>query len=536
MKKILLFILILTFSITFFSCKKEEHGQLKAEQNGIVAGDIESAKNNAKILNSLIKKSKKYQNCEIIFENKTYYFDTSSGIKIDGVNNLSFIGNNTTFINTSYDNSDFKNFLDSSFFIFSKSDNIKIENINFDYLDYTSINGKVVFSAFGTTLIEISEDLAKYIDGNEKVCAINEVKNSQIIQDVYLDTPSSVTFYKEKRTIQIDKLPTQFDEGNTLILRFGLGQQLSPFYISSTDNLTLKNVTVYSSPSATVFCTDSSSNFTFDNFNITPKSGMLYSSNVDGIHLKNFTGEVVLKNCSFKGMGDDSLNVNSRAAVVTKINGSKLTIKSGYEQESLPPKWACEDDILNVYTADWEKIATLKVVKTSLNTITVSGDTSKIKEGVFVENTRFLPKITIENTNVEFTRARAFLIRSKDVTVENCTVKNTRLSAIIVAADIKKWYEMSPTQNLTISNCIFENCNTSKHDSVISIKYADDTNETYENTIHENIIINNNVFKNLDSVAIHARGVDGITIKDNEIKDFDKNVFIENCINVVVEN
>ncbi len=528
MKKFVVIMLMALSILALSSCEKSEFMSFRAEEHGIVANAVNSAKSNTKKLNKLIQKARNYEKSEIIFGDNTYYFNTSSPIKCRA-DNLSFIGNNTKFINTSYDNSNIKDYFASSLIIFEDCENISVEGINFDYLDNTSINGKVFVSSANVTLIKVEDDLLKTLDGNEKVYAVNEIINDSYETDLYLETPPTLTVYKDSNLLQIEGLNQAFYEGSTLVLRLGVGEQIPSFMIRDTNNLTFKNVTVNSAPGATVYCTDSSSNFYFENFNIIPKKGKVYSSNVDGIHLKNFFGEVKLQNCTFVGMGDDSLNVNSRAVKVTNINGNQLTIESGFEEEKIPVGWVKEGDVFNAYNDKWDKLATFTVTKTSSNNITVSGDISALTEGSFLQNTRYLPKITIENTKVNLTRARAFMLRSKDVLVTDCEIKNTALPAIIACPDTLSWFEMSPSENLTIQNCTFENCCTKTWDSVISVKYTDDTLKTYDSKIHKNVTIKNNTFKKINTTAILAAGVEGLTLENNKMDNSSKNVIIYNC-------
>ncbi len=138
---------------------------------------------------------------------------------------------------------------------------------------------------------------------------------------------------------------------------------------------------------------------------------MLFSSNIDGVHLKNFSGKVTLKNCTFNGMGDDAFNTNSRAAMVTAVNGKKVTVESGYASEDMPDNWAMEGDILNAYTENWECIGQITVKSYKNGIITAENSVDEKIGSCYLENTRYLPKILIENTTVDLSRARAFMLQ-----------------------------------------------------------------------------------------------------------------------------
>ncbi len=71
------------------------------------------------------------------------------------------------------------------------------------------------------------------------------------------------------------------------------------------------NVTVHSAPGM-AFVGNRCSNITLSRCEIAPKmaSGLLMSTNADGAHFSDCSGEIILENCHFAAMGDDGVNVN----------------------------------------------------------------------------------------------------------------------------------------------------------------------------------------------------------------------------------
>ncbi len=513
-----------------------------ANDSGLIVGKSSAAARNTMLLQLLFEKTAKYKSCEIIFAEGTYYFDTSDGgLSCSNAENISLVGDNTLFVNTSFDNTTADGYFSTCLLMLDNVKNIKIKNISFDYMDYTSVNGEIVEAT--EEGIKVKLDAAFFTDGyhnaitgGELVYAANEISiDGKYLGDYYLSSAGMLTVDKDNSIVVLRNFPNNMAVGNTAVLRFGMSGKIPGFMVSNTSGFYIENVNVYSSPTAVIYSPHGSSDFELNGFNIIPseQTKMLYSSNVDGVHLKNFSGKVTLKNCSFKGMGDDAFNTNSRAARVTAVNGNKVNVESGYAPElGMPEKWAEAGDVLNVYNTDWECLGQITVKSYTDGCITAEGDVSDSFINCYLENTRFSPEILIENTTVDLSRARAFMLRSKNVTVKNCTVKNTALSAIIASPDISNWYEMSPSGNVLITDCVFENCATAAYASaggIITFKYADDSLREFATKIHKDVIIKNNTFIEHKLHAVYAMGIDGLTIENNSYESEELSEITVNC-------
>lgn len=98
---------------------------------------------------------------------------------------------------------------------------------------------------------------------------------------------------------------------------------------------------IISCPSATVYAPCENENIFLENFNIvSDNEKRLFASNEDGIHIKGLRGNFILKNSNFVGMGDDIVNIHSKAAKIVNITENKITATIGNENTKIDNLWA----------------------------------------------------------------------------------------------------------------------------------------------------------------------------------------------------
>ena len=505
---------------------------------GVVANDISAASSNGtKLKNSMSSCS---DGTTYVFPEGTYYVDSSAGtlgfggkgMILSGKNNITLRGQNATIVNTSYDNTNKSYSTNSGIIVASNCSNLTIEGLNFDYQDFTSVQGVIESKGSGSVTILLDEKFTNgtyknALTGGEFVVSINQLTDTGTpVNEVVNTSGYTATLSGNKYTISgVDNgIINALTVGKTLVARFSIGTASLPtFSLTSVKGLTVTDVNVYSTAADTFYATGANSNFKFTRLNIAPKSDSptYWSSNVDGIHVLGISGYIEIDDCTFKGMGDDSLNSHSRAGKITAVSGKSVTCVDGWDNSAaLGSNWAKSGDVIRFYKSDWTLVGTATVTSFSNKTMSFNSLPSGVDNTCFMQNTALMPKITIKNSEVDGTRARAFLIRSEDVTITDNTVKNTRLAGIIMAADITKWYEMGPSANVTISGNTFENCAVSTYNSnygVVAIKGCDDGGgEGFAAGVHKNITIENNTFNGSSASAIYASATDGLTIKGNK--------------------
>lgn len=517
--------------------------QVSVADYGVVADSFESAKANTGALKKLIKSCP--EGSTINFSSGKYYFASDRGcISIASKKSLSLVGDNAVIINTSFDPTvpvTDKTYHDSMTVDIYNSENIRIEGLDFDYYRYTQVCGTIVEKDTGKTVIEVDP---RFIDGTDKPA----ITGKEIATAVAVLDKNGAAIYDY---CAVDKYDSWLD-GNKLyiigsfgevgkdaVVRFNISTA-PEFYAQAVSSLTVERVHSYSAPGETFFMSgEGNSNFNFKQVIIAPPEGAAWrwGSNVDGIFLNCMRGEVNVIDCKFVGMGDDSLNVHSSAAKVISVDGDKITLNYGYDNSAVNSTWAQKGDVLRIYKEDFTVAATATVAKIKGNVLTVTVTSGAISAGDYVENESLSPRVNVENTTVNGGRARAFLIQTDNVTIKNCTISNLGLAGIIISPDLRRWYEMGPSENITVSGCTFDNVCAMRSDNCKGAIFTASSHDGWatNNIIHKNITVTGNSFSNISVPALNFNSVDGLTVKNNTYAAGVLPPVTSNCVNTVIE-
>lgn len=272
-----------------------------------------------------------------------------------------------------------------------------------------------------------------------------------------------------------------------------------------------------------------SEDLTLERFRMCGKPGdpALFCANADGVHILGLSGKLVMRDCFFRGLGDDALNVHSKSGIVMAYDASKGFVMCGAGQKGgkmlpLDGNWAKEGDALAFYDA------TTMLEKCRLGLVAYAcgrGEVAKGTEGPavgdFVANVRHYPSVEISGCHVENGRARGFLLQSSNMTVSHCTFRNLSLPGVLIAPDLKRWHEAGPSENVSISDCRFERCAMNRSAAnlgAVVVKTSHDAGiGSCPPGVHRNIRISGNAFQGCGSAAVFAAAVDGLSVYGNDV-------------------
>ena len=505
---------------------------------------------------------------ELIFTEGTYYFEH----KVVATNrkNLTLKGYGVTIIThfQAYMPREIENA-----FEFIDSDNISFMGFTFTTDNPTNIMGRIVKINKETGYFDVFLSNNVMLNGNEWIEGLDTFNEDYSINFHigWADPGKCHRWHKINRNtvrfpVWLSKIPDLDDIhiGELICMRFST-YPAGTFSLINCHKVLFEDITIESCAGQSCVASPGCSEFTFRRYNIRPAYNTVQgiACNTDGIVFKGLAKSLLMEDCHFSYMGDDSLNVHCVCGTVFAIKGNVIEtgqLKLGHTleeppAESLSPYFAHKGDVIYIYDAKtMRKKAEITVDEYTVDRIVASKIEGEFEVGDTVVNSAYYPEVTIRNCSVSRSRARGFLIRTHNVLIENCYFEKTAGPAIKATCGIGIWNEMGPIHHMTIKNCVFEGCHTNKYPSradgiVIGGGMGYSRNFSVQDVgVYADIHIINNRFYNLPSPALFAVAVDGLELRGNEIYNccnkpledeherYKHDLITYNCKNVVVSD
>ena len=299
------------------------------------------------------------------------------------------------------------------------------------------------------------------------------------------------------------------------------------FRLSDCEDMVFRDITLERYASFGVRICARSRNATFERFNVLapPGSRELMPGNVDGIHVQGMSGRLVLKNCHFRGLGDDALNVHSLAGFVKSYDAKARHIdirrhdrNSGEVLHS--DTWAQTGDEIIVYSPKtFLEKGRFVLQGHRRGQGCVTRLVGEIDVGDVLANAAFNPEVLVSDCIFENSSSRGVLLQSQNMVIRNCRFSGHIHAGLLIAPDIKMWNEVGPAKNVVIQNCEFSRCGIGRMAAnlgAVVIKASHDVGAAeYPVGVHQDITIVGNRFYDNGTRGIYASAVKGLTIEGN---------------------
>lgn len=497
----------------------------------------------------------------VFFEGGKYFVDGK--INIINKKNLIICGEDATIVAHFDASVGFWEF--SGILAFKGCKNITLKKLIFDTDNPVNCSGSVVDKDTENTTVDVMLYDGCTLDGSQTIFASCSLDEDGSPDYLFADTtkrdytclPNNTVKiqYAENVKAQIERLPI----GADFVIRHGLGNfkvlDRSSITFTDCDDTVMEDITVYNSAGYMVVVFPRCNNFTIRRYRVVVPQGShrFWASNIDGIHLLGLTGECIVEDCYFDGLGDDALNIHSTSGFVDELTDGRIKVSNHRFNIPLEENWCRKGDKISVYGADFLRKGKITVKEYDGENIYFDDIDGVVEVGDVVGNDECLAKITVTGTTVRNSRARALLFQTNNVTVRDCYFFGMSAAAILLSPDIRVWHEVGPCENVLIENCIFDKCAMSKDEVRHAVQGAvmvrsshDSSGIDYPAGVHKNIVIKNNKFVDIPASAVCVCGTDGVTVTDNVflncsgegglngMKKYD--VFIKNCKNIKVEN
>lgn len=288
-----------------------------------------------------------------------------------------------------------------------------------------------------------------------------------------------------------------------------------------------------------------SENLTYNRIKCEPEwgKGRTCAGFADFVQMSGCKGKLKILNSRFEGAHDDPINIHgTHLKVVEYISFDQIRVRFMHHQSFGFEAFFKGDQIelvdanslLCLQAAKVKQVRQLDLYDMIL-TLDKPVSESIRQYNIVVENTTWTPEVEIENNYFARIPTRGILITTRrKVLIKNNIFYRTPMSGILIANDARSWYESGPVEDVTICNNLFIECGA----PVINIAPE---NDKAEGAVHRNIRILSNRFILGSKDAVHARGVDGISIRDNffvfpEALSADSFIKLEDCEKVTTAN
>lgn len=473
--------------------------------------------------------------CEIEFEPGEYY--VSRYITVSNKENLTINGNGALFV-TRYDRIVAGN--TAGLFVFNCCCGITVKNLKLDTNEKINSTARIKKKDPENLTYEMKLENGFSMENGE-IMEIVESFDDNLIPDYTLTHYARETVSYENigdNTMRVKLTENHKSEienakiGQWMCIRHGKLNRPAMHFHACKD-AKVENIHIYSTNNVIVM--DVCENFTAKNISVRAREGceLLMNTVRDGIWINGLRGKLEIDDCHFERLGDDAVNVHSKGKKTISVCKNVIKFEdtetpAGFGEKGAElSAWARKGDILDIHDSkSFEKKCSVTVSEYKCGEIIFEGDAENVKPGDVICNTAFYCAVEIKNTSAKNSRARGILIQTRNVLVENCEISDMALAGVIIAPDMKVWYELGPSANVTFRNNKFINCCNDRGfitNGVICIQRAHDAPDmTSENQIHKNITFENNIFSDCPVSILHAEGVDGLVFKNNKI---------ENCAN-----
>jgi parallel beta-helix repeat protein len=544
----LIFLLSFILITSFPGCSVSTM-EIKVRDFGAIPDD---GKDDTQAIISAIESCKNNRNSELVFESGSYDIYGSKkdnrgnfgpAVDIINVSNLTIDGRGSEFVGHDY----------STMFHFTNCRNISITNLSVDWDPLPYTQGIVI--QVDTNYIDIKvapSFIAKAGLHTEAILGYDPERHrmARRFTDHYqlgfdktteVISPGVMRLFIGRKDRFAGIMPLV---GMNVIARHQVYGYQSFELIKCTD-VHIENVNIYSNPGMGVVCEECRDiNISHLKVMIRPGTGRWMSCNADATNFRGCRGTIVMENCLFEGQGDDATNVRSGEYLLVseRLNENTLRIKTGYRYggDPTPPEigdkleLSGEDKPLLPYST--VTVSSVEIDKKDKTIIVgfLEKLPERVQKGDITGNASSCPVLRIRNCTAIRNRARGFIIKTRNVIIEDCTFQDICASAIGLEADINAWWESIGSRDVIIRNNRFIDCKF-EPEYLQGVIESHTMSQTAPAGVHRRITIENNIFLGSDGNIIKLGSADGVDILNNILdKPENEAILLYNSKNILI--
>jgi len=404
--------------------------------------------------------------------------------------------------------------------------NVTIRGLTIDYTDPPHSEGKIIKTGNGFFDIEFPQS-----HNASKEMLIARIMFFDVIKNRLLGFP--IYFPKKQEWMGANVLRVWEKYAEPLSGKIALVNHSMHFrpaiLVQSAVNTVLDKVTIHAQPGMGIVG-NRSTNILMTGLRVVPRVGKYQSINTDATHFTACKGVIRFDGCMFEGQGDDATNVHGFYHNITSRVGPvaySIQLDKDYTTHAAVLDYPDLGDTVELVFKKTLKVANrYRVTKVDTfpklwkSEVHLNSSLPEDIENYYLINVSRLPRLEFVNSNVGSHLARAILVKTRSVLIENNVFRETTGTAIHIGAE-GDWFEGPGSADVAISNNRFIRCGLG--DGVqggasaiaINVKAADVT----QPGIHKNIVIKGNIIEGGPGHTMYGISISGavnVDVKNNE--------------------
>ena len=502
-------------------------------------GVSETNRDNTAALRAAFADAKAKGAAKLVLARGRYALNTDSPLMLDGFRDFTFDGGGSVFVSYRHGGAflhlrrslrtEFKNFsLDWDWSREPLASIVRVKRVDaksfdLEFVDYADFPNKkaalTVLSAYDpkTRSVGIEDGITRYLDMNKR-------------------RPENRDKWLDGRTVRIAEGPNGMAVGQ-LYRAQHYYYHYHGFNLVDVEHLTLRNVTVLSTPGHAFVMSGKSHHVAFDGVNIVPPKDdpkRVITCTADHLHIAQSRGFIKLENCEFSLGADDIMNMHDNSAFVHRtgprtvraLNASALAAA----QKGDRMEFRNGDYSPTGFFGTFVEAKRIPERRNGFDVTFAEDLPEETKDGFILFNWAFdTHNVIVRNCTFHDNRARALLILARDVTVENNVFRHHEMGAIKIETGYtyNHWSEGYGVSNVVIRGNLFDTVNPSgsyashRQRSIYTGIYlrTDPSSDTTDYPIIRDILIDGNVFRDNTGVTAYLSSVSNVVVRGNVIED-----------------
>ncbi|MEI7832221.1 MAG: right-handed parallel beta-helix repeat-containing protein [bacterium] len=321
--------------------------------------------------------------------------------------------------------------------------------------------------------------------------------------------------------------PPVLHVGSWLVLRCG-ARDHAGIFLTESQHITINDLSLHHCTGLGIlaqYC----ENLYINEYRVEPSPARhVLSGHDDGLQVSNCRGQVQVRNCRFRGLMDDPINVHGTSVAIIRRSedGTALRCRFMHSQAIGMPWGHPGDEVAVISPENMLRLAVCTIDSFTMHderefTITCAAGWPAAAQPVFaLENLTWAPEVEIRDSEFLGCRARGVLVTTPRPTLITNNLFASSGSAILISGDAHQWYESGAVQDVRIIGNTFEShCLQSKYQFCEGIISIDPHIEHPDPAApaHKNITIEGNTFHPTGQPLLYACSVENLTFTHNTI-------------------